>query len=132
VGNSGGHLDAARDEARRAGAGTRDGMTRRGMEHGAAADVAWLDAGWGHCREAAWGVWAARRATTSEARSWGFSVGRRSINGTDRGESVDESVGLVVVLERARNKAYDFFKILDVCSVALLIDLRWHYILHNT
>jgi hypothetical protein len=36
---------------------------RQGMEHGVAAGVAWLDAGWGRRREAAWG-----RRTTREPR----------------------------------------------------------------
>jgi hypothetical protein len=36
----------------------------------------------------------------------GISVGCRSVDGVDRGESVD---GPIVVLERARSRASDFF-----------------------
>jgi hypothetical protein len=48
-----------------------------------------------------------------------ISIGCRSVNGVDRGESVDGPIGSVAVMERARSRASDFFKIPNVCSVAL-------------
>ena len=46
-------------------------------------------------------------------------VGCCSVDGVDRGQSIDWPVGPVAMLEQARSRAFDFFKILDVCSVAL-------------
>ena len=52
----------------------------------------------------------------------GISVGCRSVDGVDRGESVDGPVGPIAVLERVQSRTSDFFfKILDVCSVAITI-----------
>jgi hypothetical protein len=48
-----------------------------------------------------------------------ISVSCNNVDGVDRGESVDEPVRPVAVLERTRSRASDFFKIPDVCSVAL-------------
>jgi len=48
----------------------------------------------------------------------GISYDCHSVDGVDRGESVDEPIGLVT--ERAWSRTFDFFKILDVrCNVAL-------------
>jgi hypothetical protein len=49
----------------------------------------------------------------------GISSGCHSVDGVDRGESVDVPIGPIAVLERARSRASDCFKIPDVCSVAL-------------
>ena len=38
----------------------------------------------------------------------GISVGYRSVDGVDRGESLDGPVGPVAVLERERSRACDF------------------------
>jgi hypothetical protein len=87
----------------------------RGMEHGAAADVARPDVGWGRRREVVWGgAWRGEPRRANE--ELGISVNRRSVDGVDRGESIDGPVGLIAVLERARSRASNFFKIPNVCS----------------
>jgi hypothetical protein len=43
---------------------------------------------------------------------------RHSVDGVDRGESVDGSIELVVVLEQAQSVMSGFFKIPDACYVA--------------
>jgi len=87
---------------------------RWGMEHSAATDVAWLDARWGvDVRRLRWADGALSRDELC------IYVGCCSVDGVDRGQSIDCPVGPVAVLERARSRAFDFFKILDECSVAL-------------
>jgi hypothetical protein len=79
-----------------------------GMEHGAAANVARPDVGWGRRREAAWGGgWRSEPQQANE--ELGIFVNCRSVDGVDRGESIDGPVGLVAVLERARSRASNFF-----------------------
>ena len=53
----------------------------------------------------------------------GISVGCRSVDGVDREESVDGSVEPIPVLERADSRTSDFFKILDVGSIALPVQI---------
>jgi hypothetical protein len=48
-------------------------------------------------------------------RGVAISIGCRNIDGVDRGESVGVPVGPVTVLERARSRVSDFFKIPNVC-----------------
>jgi hypothetical protein len=48
-----------------------------------------------------------------------ISIGCRSANRVDRGESVDGPVEPLAVLEQAQIRAYDFFKIPDIYYVAL-------------
>jgi hypothetical protein len=88
------------------------------MEHGAAVEVVRLNAGWGpHARG---GLGRANGAVSRNERSEELEifVVCRSVDGVDKGESVDRPVGPVVVLEQ-RSRAYDFLKIPDVYSVAL-------------
>jgi hypothetical protein len=47
-------------QGRGLGTARRGGASAAGMEHGAVVDVAWLDAGWGCHRKAAWGGRTAR------------------------------------------------------------------------
>jgi hypothetical protein len=53
----------------------------------------------------------------------GISANYRSVDGVDRGESLNGPVRSVTVLEQARSRASDFFKGLEVCYVALPIYL---------
>jgi hypothetical protein len=86
-----------------------------GMEHGTT--VMWRGMG----VPPQGGLGRANGAVSRDERSKesGIFVGCRSVDGVNRGESVHRPVGSVVVLERAWSRAYDFFKIPDVCSIAL-------------
>jgi hypothetical protein len=117
------HLGAARDEAWRVGAGIGHGATRRTGR----------GEGWSTARRQMWrgstldGGAAVRRlgradgALSRNERSEELCiyVGCCSVDRVDRGQSLDCLVGPLAVLERARSRASDFFKIADVCSVAL-------------
>jgi hypothetical protein len=103
------HLDTARDRARRNDAE----WARWEMEHGAAR--CWMGAlPRGSLGRADGAVSHDERSEELE-----ISVGCRSVDGLDRGENVDEPVGPVAVLERARSRGSNFYKIPNVCSLAL-------------
>jgi hypothetical protein len=96
-------VGAARDGARRGG---RRGSARCGMAAPPRGGLRRADDAVSH---------------VEQSEELGISVGCRIINGVDRGESVDGPVGSVTVMERARSRASDFYRTLNVCFVALPI-----------
>jgi hypothetical protein len=85
-----GGVGAAGNEARRGG---RCGAARRGMGAPPRGDLGQAD------------DMVSRNERSEEL---GISIGCRSVDGVDRGESVDGPVGPVAVLERARSRASVF------------------------
>jgi hypothetical protein len=67
--------------------------------------VVWRDAGWGIVVR--W-LGVGGRHGDERSEELGISVGCRSVDGVDRGVSVD--VGPVAVLERARSRASNFLR----------------------
>jgi hypothetical protein len=53
------------------------------------------------------------------SKELGISVSCRSVDGVDRGESVDGPIGPVAVVERVRSRASDIFMISDICFYSI-------------
>jgi hypothetical protein len=108
------HLDAARDEARHAGAGTGHSATRWSGRRGRRVVAR---RGMGVPPRGGLGRADGTVSRNEQSKELGIFVGCRSVDRVDRGENVDRSIELIVVLEQTQSITFIFFKIPDVCSV---------------
>jgi hypothetical protein len=106
----------ARDKAWRVGAGTGHGTMRRS---GCSGRRGVARCGIGAPPRGSLGRADGVVSRNERSEKLGVSVGCRSVDGVNRGKSVDGPVGPIAVLGRAQSRMSDIFKVPGLCCVAL-------------